>query len=283
MDSGSECIDLIDPQEFDNIITLIRNFFKSKGLIEAHVQHRLSILAACEDPTTISTFQYDGQIWPLPQTGQMWLELELLNNDQVPGYFCITTSYRNEQNPVNGRHQLIFPLIDFEIKGDMEDLIKLERELLEHLGFGDKDSFPRDKYLNIAKKYGVNELEHIHEKYIQRDYGNVFFLTDFPNYSSPFWNMKQNNDDVTAKKVDVIINGVEIFGSAERSSDPNEMLKQFLTISNGEYAGLLYKTFGKQRVDNEFFDFCNHKFITRSGGGIGYTRLHKAMKENGLI
>ncbi len=43
--------------------------------IENMTQSRLSILAACEDPTTISTYNYAGEVWPLPQTGQMWLEI----------------------------------------------------------------------------------------------------------------------------------------------------------------------------------------------------------------
>ena len=280
MDSGSEFIDLIEPKEYDALMKKIRKFFNSEGLIEAHVQHRLSILAACEDPKTIATFIYDNKLWPLPQTGQMWLELELLNDGSVPGYFCVTTSYRNEQDPVVGRHQLCFPLIDFEIKGDMEDLINLEQKLLEYLGFGEAETFPRDKYINIATKYGVKELDHVHEKYLQRDYGNVFFLTDFPNYSSPFWNMQQNNDGVTAKKVDVIINGVETIGSAERSLNPEEMRKQFLEISNGDYANLLFTKFGKQRVLDELNKFLQQKFIKRSGGGIGLTRLIKAIKYN---
>ena len=58
-----------------------------RGFQEVHTQNRLSILAACEDPTTVATYEYAGEVWPLPQTGQMWLEYELLNNPKVPGFF----------------------------------------------------------------------------------------------------------------------------------------------------------------------------------------------------
>ena len=104
-------IGMIDPVDFDKTVSLMRAFFKSKGFVEVHTQTRLSILAACEDPSTISTYDYAGQVWPLPQTGQMWLEYELLKNQErenVNGYFCLTTSYRNEKNPQDGRHDLIF-------------------------------------------------------------------------------------------------------------------------------------------------------------------------------
>ena len=61
----------------------MRSFFLQKGFIEVHTQNALSILAACEDPSTISTYQYNGNVWPLPQTGQMWLEDVLLKNQRI--------------------------------------------------------------------------------------------------------------------------------------------------------------------------------------------------------
>ena len=73
-------IGIINPCEFSKVVKKLRSFFESKGFEEVHTQSRLSILAACEDPTTISTYNYAGQVWPLPQTGQMWLEYELLKN-----------------------------------------------------------------------------------------------------------------------------------------------------------------------------------------------------------
>ena len=68
---------IIDSYEFDYVVTKLREFFKGLGFLEAHPQNRLSILAACEDPYTVAKFDYAGKVWPLPQTGQMWLEYEL--------------------------------------------------------------------------------------------------------------------------------------------------------------------------------------------------------------
>ena len=34
--------------------------------------------------------------------------------------------------------------------------------------------------------------------------------------TSPFWNMSRNDDGLTAKKMDVILGGMETIGSAER-------------------------------------------------------------------
>ena len=286
--ANSTGIGMIDTQDFNNTVSKMREFFNSKGFLEVHPQSRLSILAACEDPKTISTYDYAGQVWPLPQTGQMWLEYEMLMNpDRAPGYFCVSTSYRNEPNPVPGRHDKIFPMFEFELKGDMEDLIQLEKELLVHLGFktpnGDTE-YPREKYVKVAEKYGVKELENEHEEKMGEEHGSVFFLTDFPNYTSPFWNMQQSTEvNGEAKKVDVIIHGIETIGSAQRSCDPDEMRKQFYSISEGGYADILFSKFSKERVETELNKFLEHKFFNRSGGGIGITRMIRALKLSNLI
>ena len=282
----SDCnkIGMVDPKDYDTVVKKLRRFFSEKKFLEVHTQSRLSILAACEDPYTISTYNYAGQVWPLPQTGQMWLEYELLNNPEVPGFYNIGTSFRNEPNPVPGRHDLVFPMFEFEMHGGMEDLIDLEIELCDYLGFHKEamGHYPRDTYTNIAEKYEVKELEHSHEERLKQDYGPVFFLTDFPNHTSPFWNMAQGENN-TARKVDVIIDGVEVIGSAERSRDPVEMAQQFHTISNGSYANTLYAGFTKDRVEKELQAFLSFNFFSRSGGGIGLTRMIKAMKAYDLL
>lgn len=272
---------MIDSIEYNEVVTKLRSFFQSKKFIEVHTQSRLSILAACEDPSTISTYNYEGQVWPLPQTGQMWLEYELLKNPNAPGFFSVGTSFRNEPNPVPGRHDRIFPMFEFEIKGGMDELIKVEKELLEYLGFG--SNFPEVDYKEIADRYGVKELEHEHEEQLREDYGPVVFLKNFPNYTSPFWNMKQYDSKDKAYKVDVIVCGVETIGSAQRSEDVEDMRNQFYTISDGNYAKILYSHFTKERVQSELDDFLSFNFFSRSGGGIGLTRLIKAMKLCNLL
>ena len=75
---------IIKSCEFSEVVQKLREFFVKKGYVEVHTQNRLSILAACEDPTTMATYNYAGNVWPLPQTGQMWLEHYLLDNPEVP-------------------------------------------------------------------------------------------------------------------------------------------------------------------------------------------------------
>jgi aspartyl/asparaginyl-tRNA synthetase len=282
MDPSALCI---SSPKFSYVINQLRQFCLSRGFIEVHTQNRLSILAACEDPTTVQTYQYGGKTWPLPQTGQMWLEWELLRRPETPGFFCVSTSYRYEQHPVEGRHMMIFPMFEFEFKGGMDALLEFERDLIEHLGFKRPDAetvWPEGSYEQVANLYNTPTVENEHERRLYDDFGSVFFLRDFPEHTSPFWNMARGESGL-ANKVDVIMGGMETIGSAERSCDPEDMRRRFATISEGGYAGLLYELFGRQRVDAELDEFLEHSFIKRSGGGIGVTRLIRAMEMAGLI
>ena len=76
---------------------------------------------------------------------------------------------------------------------------------------------------------------------------------------------------------------METIGSAERAVDPQIMRESFLTISGGEYANLLYSNFTEKRVNDEMDKYLSFNFIERSGGGIGLTRLMRAMKLKNLI
>lgn len=272
----------LDTKQFNEVVTKMREFFIGKGFLEVSTQNRLSILAACEDPFNVGQFNYAGTCWPLPQTGQMWLEYELLKNPEPEGYFCLTTSYRMEKNPKEGRHDLIFPLFEFEMKGGMDALIQLEKDLLTHLGY-DTSRFVEGKYKDIANKYNTRELDHEHEQALYDEVSPTFFLTDFPEFTSPFWNMRRNPDDDTSFKVDVIMSGQETIGSAEREVDRDVMRKRFETIMEGGYKDKLYELFGKERCDVELNDYLNFDFFKRCGGGIGMTRLMRSMKMEGLL
>ena len=255
------------------LVQNLRSFFLSRGFIEVATQPNLTILSACENPHSVATFSYVEKIWPLPQTGQMILEEVLLNNPEIPGCFCISTSYRQEQNPIPGRHELIFPMFEFESKGDIKDLFSLEADLLAHLGF----PFPvRLDYDNACEEYGgVPILENEHEQRMWEELGPVVSLENFPLRTHPFWNMKQCGNGVF-NKIDMILFGQETIGSAERSCSREEMKHNFYHIEDGKYCARLFELFGRDRVEEELEDFLSLEFFPRFGGGIGLTRLARA-------
>ena len=258
---------------YNELVQKMREFFLNKNFKEVPTQSRLSILAACENPHSVKTFEYSGEVWPLPQTGQMWLEYELLKNPEWEGVFCVSTSYREEKNPIPGRHELIFPMFEFESKGTVEDMLKLESELLEWLGF---NTPVNAKYNEVCEEYGgVSILEDEHEQKMWNEKGSVVSLQQFPLRTNPFWNMKHREDGIF-NKVDVILYGQETIGSAERSSNVEEMRHNFYTIEDGGYSAKLFELFGKERVEKELEEFLSFNFFPRFGGGIGMTRLARA-------
>jgi aspartyl/asparaginyl-tRNA synthetase len=260
---------------YNTLVQKMRDFFLSKNFVEVPTQSRLSILAACENPHSITTYNYCGEVWPLPQTGQMWLEHELLKNPDWEGCFCISTSYRQEKDPIPGRHELIFPMFEFESKGGMKELLKLEEELLEHLGF--KKPIEAN-YDDVCEEYGgVSILENEHESKMWMEKGSVISLQNFPIRTNPFWNMQHNSNGIF-NKVDVILYGQETIGSAERSCDVDKMREMFYTIEDGAYCAKLFELFGKERVVKELEDFLKYDFFPRFGGGIGMTRLARAFE-----
>jgi aspartyl/asparaginyl-tRNA synthetase len=160
-------------------------------------------------------------------------------------------------------------MFEFEMPGNIDNLKQLEYELCNYMGF---PKLEEKTYEDWCIEFGTEELDNYHEKQI--DFG---MITKFPEHTSPFWNMTRNEDGKTSRKIDVILDGMETIGSAERSTDIDQMRHTFETISDGGYASLLYDLFGKERVQKELDEFLKFDFFPRVGGGIGVTRIISAM------
>lgn len=262
----------ISPAKFHAIIEQLRTFFIKEGYVETHPQSRLSILAACEDPHNIATFDHYGTVYPLPQTGQMWLEHDLLGNPDLKGVFCVSTSYRYETAPIPGRHNTIFPMFEFEGRGNFADLKRLLVKLAHSLGF---DQVAENLYENVATLYNVSIIDAEVESKLNPTNNHALLLTHFPERTNPFWNMKRSGN--VALKCDVILGGMEVIGSAERSTDANQMRNHFYAIEDGKYAAKLFSLFGKERVENELNVFLDLPMEPRFGAGMGITRLISAL------
>ena len=157
-------------------------------------------------------------------------------------------------------------MFEFEMHGGVEELEKMEIELCEHLGIP-LDPENINTYDDWTNQFNTKELDHDHEEKISRG-----MITDFPEWTSPFWNMARNEDG-TSKKIDVILNGMETIGSAERSTDKDQMRDTFYTISDGQYAQLIIDLFGRSRVEAELEKFLSFDFFPRSGGGLSLIHI----------
>ena len=166
-------------------------------------------------------------------------------------------------------------MFEFEMHGGINELKNMEYELCDHLGFGQPVEKTYEEWQTFYGETYVTELDADHERRMDKTFGPCM-ITDFPEMTSPFWNMSRNEDG-TSKKIDVILGGMETIGSAERSTDKDQMRDTFHTISNGEYAGLIKSLFGDARVEDDLEKFLEFDFFPRSGGGIGMTRMINAL------
>ena len=166
-------------------------------------------------------------------------------------------------------------MFEFEMPGSIDDLKAMEYELVDYLGF----SKPEERtYAAWQQHYGLwcdGELEAEQEISMCADFGTAM-ITDFPEFTSPFWNMSRNPDG-TSRKIDVILGGMETIGSAERSCDVDMMRDTFHTITDSAYSDLLFDLFTKERVQAELEQFLQYDFFPRVGGGIGLTRMIAAL------
>ena len=277
----------------DLVTYKLEKAFRQLGFKRCIVPKKPNILRACEDPNNMMTFQYGDLDFPLTQTQQMYLE-EVHLKDPIKNQkiFTWTTSYRYEPKPILGRHKHIFEMFEFEQSGDIQRLIETECAVLANLGFRTPEGdtkYPVVEYEDICQAYGVDFIEHEQEQKLEEDYGSVVVLKDFPIRTSPFWNMKlypmDDKKKNYAKKVDVIVGGMETFGSAERSCNVPEMRKMFHTVSNGEYAKALFTRLknGKERTLAELEEYFKLDFKKRNGAGMGLDRLVWAMQKYKLL
>ena len=125
----------------------------------------------------------------------------------------------------------------------------------------------------------TQEMEASHETSMFNNFGSAM-ITDFPEMTSPFWNMSRHEGGATSKKIDVILGGMETIGSAERSCDVDMMRDTFHSITDGAYSKLLYSLFSKERVEAELEKFLEFDFFPRVGGGIGMTRMIAALEKH---
>ena len=100
------------------------------------------------------------------------------------GCFCLSKSY--ESNNKEDKNEKT--LFEFEINDSLDELRKIEMELLDYLGFNMAEyenirldlNYPICDYYKICKKYGLEELKQEHEKQIEKDFGKILFLEKHP-------------------------------------------------------------------------------------------------------
>lgn len=269
-------MDLLDSSKTANlyhrVTRILRDFFNTRNFRSVYMQNGLSVIASCKDPKCVQTFDCNGDVWPLPQTGQLWLDCELLTrkpeNVTTKGYYCESTSYLKDPSPV----------FEFASTGDMGKLMDLETDLLRYMGYEKPLRISYLEALEMVNKHqetGVLSCED--REVLCEEHGPVVLLYNFPKRTEPHWNVKRDPTNANIYcKVDVLMHGMTTIDSAERSCDPDHMRHAFLSLSDGEFAGFLFNKFGKERTLRDLDEFLGCTFAPYCGAAIDIRRLMRS-------
>lgn len=259
---------------------IVSQFRKTLGGTELFLQHLPSILAACENPHSILKFMFNttNESWAMPQTNQMWLEIYLLKKYVEDMCHTVTYSFRDEvDTDKRDKDRTVnksFVMFEWESKGNYQFLLDTIEKLVKSIGF---NSIMHVNYEDVCKEFKVSIIDDFVEKKLNIHYNaDVVLLKYFPERTNPFWNMDFDENLHLYKKVDVIINGEECGGGAQRSCDRALQHSRFFNIEDGKYAQKLFDEFGADRVRRELESYLTLDFVERVGMGWGLSRLVKA-------
>ena len=234
----------MSPRQFETIVRPLRRFFTSRGFLEVNTQGRASILSAWESPGRLQTYMSAGALWPLPQSGAAWLELELAKEPNAAGFFCLTNSYGGMSAETVPR-----PIFEFAFRGKQEDLRKLVVALT-----GELDDAGLLRCGDTPWRVEENTL--VAENH--------------------FWNVAVDGEiggEQRARNTDIYVGNKRIIHAAERSQNKKEMEFAFIVSQDGRHSTDLFGRFGRARTATEFSEYVNTCSFPRCTGVVDMAGL----------
>jgi asparaginyl-tRNA synthetase len=277
--------------------------FRKQNFRKVYVPNLVSTIGACENYETL--FNVDNEIsifYHLSQTGQLFLESALINEDNV---WCITKSFRKEEAE-NSRHLSEFQLLEFEGKFNFDILLdkisecyksmvssilkNLDKNSHDFLGidsnyleFQVKSPIQRITYsecLNLCKdiEWG-KDITYEHEKAILYHYTEnqlPLLITHFPK-KIKFFNMATDHSNPSGSlSVDLLlpISG-ESAGGAQRE---NNFFKLSKSLLDSELYKHHIKGGGTYRDFKSYLRMIENSLIPlHSGCGFGVERIMQSV------
>jgi asparaginyl-tRNA synthetase len=268
------------------VLEAARQYFKSQNFTE--VSPPMFISAAVEGGSTLFGLKYFDQDLYLTQSSQLYLEILIFSLENV---YCIAPSFRAEKSRTI-RHLTEYWHIEGEWPfADMNDLINFEEGLMTHIcqKIGDKcqkqfaelganieklknvkTPFPRITYSeaigrlkvkNPALTWGA-DLGYEDEKVLAEDFGQPFFVYDYPTAIKAFYCKTYRDHPEVAMSVDMMVPRIgEISTGGAREEDKNMLIQRM-------------KEQGLKPEDYEWYlDLRRYGTVPHVGFGMGLERL----------
>ncbi len=268
------------------VLEYAREYFQKTDYTE--VSPPMFISAAVEGGSTLFGLKYFDQNLYLTQSSQLYLEILIYSLEKV---YCIAPSFRAEKSRTI-RHLTEYWHIEGECAfADMNDLIKFEEGLMEHIcrrvyetcqkEFSElgadisklaqvKIPFPKITYAeaidrlkikNPALKWG-DDLGYEDEKVLAEEFGKPFFVYDYPTAIKAFYCKTYQDRPEVALSVDMMVPKIgEISTGGQREENEQILIKRM-------------QEQGLKPEDYEWYlDLRRYGTVQHSGFGMGLERL----------
>jgi asparaginyl-tRNA synthetase len=261
-------------------------FFENQKFTE--VSPPMFITSACEGGSTLFGLKYFDQNMYLTQSAQLYLEILIYSLEKV---YCIAPSFRAEKSRTI-RHLTEYWHIEAEQAfADMNDLTRLEEELLAHIcrrtvetckpefqelgadltKLGSvKTPFPKITYTEAVEKLNAknfktkwgDDLGYEEEKALADDFGKPFFVYDYPKQIKAFYCKIHRDKPDLAMSTDMLVPRIgEISTGGAREDDKERLVGRL-------------KELGLKEEDYDWYiDLRRYGTVPHVGFGMGLERL----------
>ena len=263
-----------------------REYFKKQAYTE--VSPPMFISAAVEGGSTLFGLKYFDQQLYLTQSSQLYLEILMYSLEKV---YCIAPSFRAEKSRTI-RHLTEYWHMEGEWSfADMADLMAFEEDLMAYIchSVGEKcgkefaelgadinklktvkTPFPRITYKeaierlkpkNPALDWG-SDLGYEDEKVLAEDFGQPFFVYDYPTEIKSFYCKTYKDNPKVAMSVDMMVPRIGEISTGGAREDNKDVLIQRM------------KAQGLNPEDYEWYlDLRRYGTVPHVGFGMGVERL----------
>ncbi len=262
------------------------NFFQKWDYVE--VSPPMFITSACEGGSTLFGLKYFDQNMYLTQSAQLYLEILIYSLEKV---YCVAPSFRAEKSRTI-RHLTEYWHIEAEEAfADMNDLMRLEEELLtyicrnvaesckrelEELGVdiskivSVKTPFPKITYTKAIEKLKSmkfkiewgEDLGYDEEKALADTFGKPFFIYDYPRQIKAFYCKTYRDNQEIAMSTDMLVPRIgEISTGGAREDDKQKLLERLRELDL------------KEKDYDWYIDLRRYGTVPHMGFGMGVERL----------
>lgn len=268
------------------VLRFTNEFYEKHDFVQ--VSPPMFITSACEGGSTLFGVKYFDQPMYLTQSAQLYLEILIYSLEKV---YCIAPSFRAEKSRTI-RHLTEYWHIEAEQAfAEMKDLMKHEERLLTHIcqrtvetckhEFEElgadmkklqtvKPPFPKITYAEAIErlnskdfktKWGT-DLGYEEEKAVADDFGEPFFIYDYPKEIKAFYCKTYRDKPDIAMSTDMLVPRIgEISTGGAREDDKGKLVTRL-------------KELGLKEKDYDWYiDLRRYGTVPHVGFGMGLERL----------